>query len=68
MRTMGQNAMVQSGIRNTLSSQAQTQTSSNLSQQQATQDWWFQNQQQQVAESRGRDNRSPSPGARRGCP
>ena len=41
---MAQNYVVQSGIRNTLSSQAQSQTNAILSQQQANQDWWFQQQ------------------------
>ncbi|MGO9109577.1 MAG: hypothetical protein ACLP9L_10110 [Thermoguttaceae bacterium] len=51
-RTMEQNMVVQSGIRNTLSSQAQSQTNAILSQQQANQDWWFQQQSQQMAQRR----------------
>jgi hypothetical protein len=47
---MEQNYVVQSGIRNTLSSQAQSQTNAILSQQQANQDWWFQQQSQQMAQ------------------
>ena len=49
---MQQNYVVQSGIRNTLSSQAQSQTNAILSQQQANQDWWFQQQSQQMAQRR----------------
>jgi hypothetical protein len=45
----GQNAVVQSGIRNTLSSEAESRNAAILSKQQATQDWWFQQQQQQAA-------------------
>jgi hypothetical protein len=51
-RTMQQNYVVQSGIRNTLSSQAQSQTNAILSQQQADKDWWFQQQSQQMAQRR----------------
>ncbi len=54
-RTMAQNEMVQSGIRNTLSSQATAQNNAILSQQQANQDWWFQQQQQQTAQRRSRE-------------
>ncbi len=60
---MGQNAVVQSGIRNTLMSQAQTQTSSILNRQQANQDWWFQQQTEQMAQQRARAYSSPGPGA-----
>jgi hypothetical protein len=49
---MQQNYVVQSGIRNTLSSQAQSQTNAILNQQQATQDWWFQQQSQRLAQGR----------------
>ncbi len=49
---MAQNYVVQSGIRNTLSSQAQSQTNAILSQQQANQDWWFQQQTQEMAQHR----------------
>ncbi len=52
---MAQNYAVQSGIRNTLSSQAQSQTNAILNQQQATQDWWFQHQSQQMAQRRTRE-------------
>jgi hypothetical protein len=45
-----QNAVVQSGIRNTLSSQAQSRDAAIQAQQQATQDWWFQHQQQQMTQ------------------
>ena len=47
---MGQNYVVQSGIRNTLSSQAQSRADSIASQQQANQDWWFQQQTRQSAQ------------------
>jgi hypothetical protein len=46
---MQQNYVVQSGIRSTLSSQAQSQANAIAAQQQATQDWWFQHQSQQLA-------------------
>jgi hypothetical protein len=49
---MQQQAMVQSGIRNTLMSQAQTQTQDLLARQQSNRDWWFQVQQQQAAQRR----------------
>ena len=51
---MEQNYVVQSGIRNTLSNQAQSQTNAILSQQQANQDWWFQQQSQEMAQRRAR--------------
>jgi hypothetical protein len=54
-RTMEQNSVVQSGIRNTLSSQAQAQTNAILNQQQANQDWWFQQQVQQTDQRRNRE-------------
>jgi hypothetical protein len=44
---MQQNMVVQSGIRSTLSNQAQAQDSAAISQQQSNQDWWFQHQAQQ---------------------
>ncbi len=47
---MQQRAMVQSGIRNTLTTQAETRTQNILGQQQSNRDWWFQVQQQQVAQ------------------
>jgi hypothetical protein len=47
---MMQNSMMQSGIRNTLSSQADMRTQNILGQQQANRDWWFQVQQQQSAQ------------------
>ena len=50
--TMEQNNVVQSGIRNTLSSEAQSQTKAILSQRQANQDWWFQQEAQQLAQRR----------------
>jgi hypothetical protein len=49
---MQQNYVVQSGIRNTLSSQAQSRTTTILDQQRANQDWWFQQQGQQMAQRR----------------
>jgi hypothetical protein len=49
-RAMAQNQFVQSNIRDTLTSQAQRRTESNLSQRQADQDWWFQQQAQQSAQ------------------
>ena len=44
---MAQNYVVQSGIRNTLTSQAQSRTEAIMSQQQSNQDWFFQHQAQQ---------------------
>ena len=52
MRTMEQNMVVQSGIRNTLSNQAASRTEAIAGQRQANQDWWFQNQSQQMAADR----------------
>ena len=49
---MQQNALMQSGIRNTLTTQAQTRTQDILGQQQSNKDWWFQVQQQQMAQRR----------------
>ena len=49
---MAQNSVVQSGIRNTLSTQAQSQTNAILSQQQANQDWFFQQQNRQMAQQK----------------
>ncbi len=46
---IGQNMVVQSGIRNTLSNQAGNRTQAIVDRQQATKDWWFQQQQQQMA-------------------
>jgi hypothetical protein len=46
---MQQSAMVQSGIRDTLGSQADARTQNILSQRQSNRDWWFQVQQQQTA-------------------
>jgi hypothetical protein len=45
-----QNNVIQSGIRNTLSGQAQSRDAAIQAQQQANQDWWFQHQQQQMAQ------------------
>jgi hypothetical protein len=45
-----QNAVVQSGIRSTLSNQANSREASIANQQAQTQDWWFQHQQQQFAQ------------------
>jgi hypothetical protein len=59
---MQQNAVVQSGIRNTLSSQAQSRDAAIAAQQQATQDWWFQQQQQQ------KNQRQSAPNASAGSP
>ncbi len=47
---MAQNYVVQSGIRNTLSSQAQSRADATLSQQQSHRDWWFQHQTQRSAQ------------------
>jgi hypothetical protein len=55
IRAMEQNKIVQEGIRNTLTTQAQSQTNSILNQRQANQDWWFQTQQQQAAQRKAGD-------------
>jgi hypothetical protein len=47
---INQNLVVQSGIRNTLSNQAQSRSDEIQRQQQSTQDWWFQQQSQKVAQ------------------
>ncbi len=47
-----QMAAMQGGIRNTLSTQAEARTQSLLSQQQSNRDWWFQVQEQQMAQRR----------------
>jgi len=60
-RTMAQNQVVQSGIRNTLSSQAQSRTDSILNERQANQDWWFQQQSQQMAQRRTAEYASGAP-------
>jgi hypothetical protein len=58
---MQQNYVVQSGIRNTLSSQAQSQTNAILGQQQASQDWFFQQQSQELAQRRAREAATGAP-------
>jgi hypothetical protein len=45
-----QNAVVQGGIRSTLTNQANARDAAIANQQAQTQDWWFQHQQQQVAQ------------------
>jgi hypothetical protein len=47
--SMQQRAMMQSGIRDMMSSQADARTQNILSQRQSNRDWWFQVQQQQAA-------------------
>ncbi len=47
-----QNATMQANIRNTLETQADMRSQSILNQQQANRDWWFQVQQQQMAQRR----------------
>ena len=58
---MEQNYVVQSGIRNTLSSQAQNQANAIQSQRQAEQDWWFQHQSQEMAQRRAREMQYGAP-------
>ena len=58
-----QNYVVQSGIRNTLSGQAQSRDAAILNQQQSTQDWWFQHQQQQAARRPSTDYATGAPPA-----
>ena len=55
-----QNYLVQSGIRSTMSTDAQSQDAAILSQQQANQNWWFQQESQQMAQERARDYASPA--------
>jgi hypothetical protein len=45
-----QNAVVQGGIRSTLTNQADARQAAIANQQTQTQDWWFQHQQQQLAQ------------------
>jgi len=47
---MRQSAAMQGDIRNTLSSQAEARSQAILDQQQSSRDWWFQVQQQQMAQ------------------
>jgi hypothetical protein len=54
-----QQAALQSSLRNTAVTQAQTRTQNILGQQQANQDWWFQVQQQQVAQRQAMAARMP---------
>ena len=55
-----QNAAVQMGIRNTLSSQADARNQALRSQHQSSRDWWFQMQQQQNAERQARASQPPA--------
>jgi hypothetical protein len=57
---MQQNAAMQSGIRTTLSSQAQSRTDAIQNQRQANKDWWFQVQQQQTAQRQARGSGPPA--------
>jgi hypothetical protein len=57
---MGQNLVVQSGIRNTLTSQAQQRTDEIMDQQQANQNWWSQVQTQQMEQRQAREYGSPA--------
>jgi hypothetical protein len=59
LATMGQNAMMQSGIRNTMANQAATRDSAILAQQQSNQDWWFQQQSAQMAQRRAQAYQPP---------
>ncbi len=58
-----QSAAMQSNIRNTMMTQAQSQTQNILSQQQANKNWWFQVEQQQAAQRRATSVRMPPMGA-----
>ena len=60
-RAMKQNLTVQQGIRSTLSSQAQARTQAIQAEGQSNRDWWFQQQQQQVAQGPRSGARSPLP-------
>jgi hypothetical protein len=57
---MGQNLVVQSGIRNTLTSQAQDRTDAIMNQRQANQNWWSQVQNQQMEQRQAREYSSPA--------
>ncbi len=61
---MQQNMVVQSGIRNTLTTQSQAQNTAILNQRQSNRDWWFQYQTGQMAERQARDYDAPGPPAR----
>ena len=58
---MNQNQAVQQGIRSTLSSQAQARTQAIQAEGQSNRDWWFQQQQRQVAQGPRTGARSPLP-------
>ena len=58
---MQQNMVVQSGIRNTLNTQAQAQDNAIQNQRQSYRDWWFQHQSGQMAERQARGYNSPGP-------
>jgi hypothetical protein len=49
---MQQNALMQGGIRSTLTSQAENRSQDIINRQQSNRDWWFQVQQQQIAQRR----------------
>lgn len=59
-QAMQQNMVVQSGIRNSMMTQAQTQASNQWNQRQQNKDWWFQVQSQQMAEQRARPASAPT--------
>jgi hypothetical protein len=54
-----QSAAMQNNIRNTMMTQAQSQTQNILNQRQSNKDWWFQVQQQQAAQRRATPSRMP---------
>jgi hypothetical protein len=54
-----QQAALQNSLRNTAMTQAQARTQNILGQQQANQNWWFQVQQQQVAQRQAMAARTP---------
>jgi len=62
-RAMAQNAVVQSGVRSTLTQQAESRTQNIAGQRQAYKDWWFQTQQQQMAAQQTRTGYGTVPSA-----
>ena len=59
-QALQQNMLVQSGIRNAMMTQSQSQINAQLGQQQQNKDWWFQYQAQQMADQRARPPSGPT--------
>ena len=59
-QALQQSMLVQSGIRNSMMTQSQSQINSQQSRRQQNQDWWFQHQAQEMADQRGRPASEPA--------